>query len=450
MNSRAAVVRFLLALCLTVATSMTAVAQSTRTAIVRDAEIEQLVKEYAAPILRAAGLSNSGIEIIIVNDPSFNAFVSGRRIFINVGALFQSETPNEIIGVIAHEAGHIAGGHLFRLREQLDRARTMAVLTSLIGMGAVAAAAATGESGLAQAGSGLAAGGGELARRGLLAYQRSEEIAADRSAITYLNATRQSGRGMVRTFERLGGGLSLLSRRPDPYQMSHPLPNERIAALTRLVEESPHRDALDSVELMARHDLARAKIAAYTLGPSAVRRTFTDRSSLPAQYADAILAHLSGSPRDAVAKVDALIKRAPSNAYFHELKGQALLRANQPAEAVAAFRRAISLEPVRSNLIRMALGRALIATGDANGALDVILEGMRYDDRNPSGYQALAMAYGQLGDATRAELATAEMHYHSGNFPLAKQFAARAQLRLPEGGSDWQRAQDILNFQPIR
>ncbi len=166
--------------------------------IVRDAEIEALVRDYARPIFKAAGLSKSGIDIILVNDPRFNAFVAGRRMFINTGALLQAETPNEIIGVIAHEAGHIAGGHQDRLREQLARAQTMAVVASLLGIGAMVAGAPTDAGGLAQAGAGVAAGGAEAARRGLLGYQRSEEATADRSAIKYLEATGPVGQGHAR------------------------------------------------------------------------------------------------------------------------------------------------------------------------------------------------------------------------------------------------------------
>ncbi len=174
-----------------------AAAQQRSVPVVRDAEIEAVVRDYARPILKAAGLSGSNIGIVLVNDKSFNAFVAGRRMFINTGALVTSETPNEIIGVIAHEAGHIAGGHQERLREQLARAQTMAIVGALLGLGAAVAGAATDAGGLAQAGGGLAMAGGEMARRGLLGYQRSEEITADRSALTYLQATGQSAKSVV-------------------------------------------------------------------------------------------------------------------------------------------------------------------------------------------------------------------------------------------------------------
>ena len=214
-------------LAMLVASAGAATAYAQNVPVVRDAEIEALVRDYARPIFKTAGLSKSGIDIILVNDPRFNAFVAGRRMFINTGALLQAGTPNEIIGVIAHEAGHIAGGHQDRLREQIARAQTMAVISSLLGVGAMVAGAATDTGGLASAGAGIMAGGNEVARRGLLGYQRSEEATADQSAIKYLEATGQSGRGMLVTFERFQSALSLSGAKVDPYQVSHPMPRDR-------------------------------------------------------------------------------------------------------------------------------------------------------------------------------------------------------------------------------
>ena len=215
---------------------------------------------------QAAGLSKSGINIILVNDRRFNAFVDGRRIFINTGALMTAETPNEIIGVLAHEAGHLAGGHQQRLRDQLARAQTMAIVASLLGVGAIAAGAATDSSALAQSGMGIAVGGGEAARRSLLGYQRTEEVTADRSAVTYLEKTGQSAKGMLKTFQRFQSALSLSGTQVDPYQVSHPMPHERIANLEALATASPYFDAVDPPALQLRHDMMRAKIAAFTQG----------------------------------------------------------------------------------------------------------------------------------------------------------------------------------------
>jgi predicted Zn-dependent protease len=416
-----------------------------RVAVVRDAEIEALLRDYTAPILKAAGLANSGIEVVIVNDPSFNAFVTGRRIFIFTGALMMTETPNEIIGVIAHEAGHIAGSHQFRLRERLDAARTMSIVASLLGIGAVVGGAASGDGQVAQAGAGIAAAGNEVARRGLLAYQRSEESAADKSAIQYLDKTGQSAAGMLITFERLAD-LMQFNSNVDPYQMSHPLPRERINALRESAIASPNFSKMDSDALQARHDLMRAKIAAYTGGQGALSRIFRDRDSAPARYGAAILATLAGSPADAIKKAQALTKSQPKNPYFHEVLGDAYLRANKTKEAAAAYSTANKLAGGRSNLLRMAQGRAYLAAGDAEAAVKALETAMEYDKRSADGWQALAQAYGMLKRTGEAELATAEMHFNRGAFKEAKKFATRAQQRMPSGSPDWLRAQDILNF----
>ncbi|MBC8717546.1 M48 family metalloprotease [Ochrobactrum sp. Marseille-Q0166] len=418
--------------------------------IVRDAEIEALVSDYAAPILRAAKLGGRGVSVILVNSQSFNAFVDGRRIFINTGAIMQSETPNEIIGVIAHEAGHIAGGHQDRLREQLSRARTMAVIGMLLGVGAGVAGAASGSSAAAGAGGGIAMGSSEMAMRNLLSYQRTEEITADRLAVNYLNATGQSTKGMLDTFQRFATALSLSGTQIDQYRISHPLPRERIANLEELAKKSPNYNKTDSAALQLRHDMARAKIAAYSSNNmGALQRMFrSNPGGLPARYGNAITTYLNGSARSAIPKFEALIKEQPKNPYFHEMMGEVLIKANDAQGAAKAFQRAVSLDTRKSPLLRMSYGRALMLTGTKTNMPDAIKElkaGIAADPEFPGGYGYLAQAYGQSGDMARADLATADMNYYSGNLQQAQIFAIRAQKQMKRGTPDWLRAQDIIN-----
>ncbi len=423
-------------------------AQSRSVPIVRDAEIEALVRDYAEPIFRAAGL-RSGIDIILVNDPAFNAFVAGQRMFINTGALMIAETPNEIIGVIAHEAGHLAGGHQERLRDQISRAQTMAIVAALLGIGAGAAGAATGNHSMAGLGGGIAAGGAEMARRGLLGYQRTEEATADRSALTYLEKTGQSPKGMIRTFERFASALSLSGSRADPYQLSHPLPRERIANLEELARRSPHYDKRDSLELQQRHDLARAKIAAFTEAPGAAARLYKRTPGLAAEYGDTISTYLYGNPGEALRKVDRLIQKSPNYPYFHELRGEILIRANRPQEAAAAFERATRLDPHKDPLLKTGHGQALLAVDrpeELRKAASILKSAIAADRENPASYFMLAQAEGRLGNIASAELATAEGHFFSGRFQEAKIFAARAQQKLKRGSPGWVRAQDIIDF----
>ena len=435
--------------------ALPAQAQQRGVAVVRDAEIEALVRDYATPILDAAGLGRSGIEIVLVGSNSFNAFVAGRRIFVNTGTLMIAQSPNEVIGVIAHEAGHIAGGHQQRLREQLARAQTMAVIGSVLGAGAAVAGSLTGSRGLGQSGLGLFAGAPELARRSVLNYQRTEETTADRAAITYLERTGQSARGMLATFERFARDMSLAGTRADPYQQSHPMPRERIANLEELVRTSKFADRKDPASLQLRHDLARAKIAAYTQGHAAAMRLFGDAPrSLPALYADAIGTFLSGNSASALKKIDALVGAQPGNAYFQEMRGEILMRAGKPGDAAKAFARAMNLDKSRSGIIQVAHGNALLQTGRADDIRKATVEiqaGLTRAKEYAAGYRYLAQAHAQLGDIAQADLATAEGHFYSGSYKDAKIFAARAQQKLASGSPGWLRAQDIINYrQPGR
>ena len=424
-------------------------AQQGRVAVIRDAEIETLLKDYAVPILKAAGLSRRGIEIVLVNDPSFNAFVAGRRIFINTGAIQSAETPNEIIGVLAHEAGHLAGGHQQRLREQMERARTMAIVGGLLGIGAMAAGSVAGSRSGTSAGGALVSAAPGIAMRGLLSYRRSEEMNADQAAVKYLRATKQSAKGMLATFERFSSSLALAGVQVDPYQISHPLPRERIAMLETLAHESPYFDKADPAALMQRHQLARAKVAAFSGGQPAVARLFgRDRSSLAGRYGDAIATDLSGNSRAALGKMDELVKAAPNNAYFHEFRGEILLKLRRPGDAANAFGRAMKLANDSSGLIRSRYAFALLSTGDPGNArksVDNFRAAIQSDPDNLNAYLHLSQAYGLTGDIGNADLAMAEGHFRAGSMREAQVFAARALQRLPKGTPGARRANDILS-----
>src|SRR4051812_17737680 len=243
-----------------------AVAQENRgPPLLRDTEIEQLLREYTRPILRAAGLEKQNIQIVIINDAGFNAFVAdGRRIFVNYGALMKSETPNQIIGVLAHETGHLAGGHLAKMREQLAQAQTQMIIAMLLGAGAMVAGARSGAgSGLTNAGAAAISGPQEMIRRSLLSYVRQQEENADRAGVKFLTLTGQSAKGMYETFKRFTNDSLFSARGADPYLQSHPMPAERVAALEELAHSSPYWDKKDDAALQLRHDMVRAKISAF-------------------------------------------------------------------------------------------------------------------------------------------------------------------------------------------
>jgi len=421
-----------------------------RHTIIRDAEIENLLRDYSKPIFGAAGVTSRDAQIVIVQDRQFNAFVaSGRRMVIHTGTLLDAKTPNEVIGVIAHETGHLAGGHLENLRNQIARAQAIGAVVGLLGIAGMAAGAAAGSPSAAQMGGATLTMGEGVAVRSLLSYKRAQESAADRAALSYLSATHQSAKGMVTTFQRFADQQMLSARYADPYAQSHPMARERINQLEADASASPYWDAADDPGLQLRHDMMRAKLAAFTEGGTAVGRRYPKSDdSLPAQYARAIVAYRTGGTRGAIRAVDALIARVPSYAYFHELKGQILLEAGKAREAIGPLRQAASLAP-HPGLIRIMLGGAELAAGDGGLLGDAVAHlraGLEQEPLASIGYRQLAMAYQRQDKEAEAMLASAEGALIDGDIDTAKNFARRAQAKLKVGSPGWLKADDIVNY----
>src|SRR6266567_1729361 len=400
----------------------------------RDSETEQLLRDYTRPILRVAGLEKQNIQVVIINDPSFNAFVAdGRRIFVNYGAILQSDTPNQLIGVLAHETGHLAGGHLAKLREQLAQAQTQMIIAMLLGAGA------------------MVAGAQEMIRRTLLSYQRQQEENADRAGVKFLTATSQSPKGMYETFKRFTNEGLFAARGADPYLQSHPMPAERVAALEEIARSSPYWDKKDDAALQLRHDMVRAKISAFMERQDTVYRRYPlSNDSLPARYAHAIATYLHGDLRSALAQIDGLIQLQPNNPYFYELRGQALLEGAKPAEAIAPLRKAVSLSN-NAPLIEMLLGQALVATDNkayTEEAIAILRAAVARETEAPIGYTQLAMAYGRKGDYAQADLASAQAAYLRGDNKTARELASRAKTRFAVGTPGWDKADDIVTAKP--
>jgi predicted Zn-dependent protease len=422
--------------------------------VIRDTEAEQLLRDYTRPILRVAGLERQNIQVVIINESVFNAFVAdGRRIFVNYGAILQSETPNQIIGVLAHETGHLAGGHLAKLREQLAQAQTQMIIAMLLGAGALVAGARGGNSnsGLANAGAAVIAGPQEMIRRTLISYQRQQEENADRAGVKFLTATDQSAKGMYETFKRFTNESLFAARGADPYLQSHPMPAERVAALEELARSSPYWDKKDDAALQLRHDMVRAKISAFMERQDTVYRRYPmSNDSLPARYAHAITTYLHGDLRSALAQIDGLIQLQPNNPYFYELRGQALLEGGRPAEAVAPLRKAVQLSN-NAPLIEMLLGQALVGTDNkayTEEAITILRAAVARETEAPLGYMQLAMAYGRKGDLAQADLASAQAAFLRGDNKTARDLASRAKTRFAVGTPGWVKADDIVTARP--
>ena len=421
--------------------------------VLRDTETEQLLREYTRPILRVAGLEKQNIQMVIINDASFNAFVAdGHRIFVNYGAILQSETPNQLIGVLAHETGHLAGGHLARLRERLAQAQTQMIIAMLLGAGAIIAGSSRGSTGLADAGAAAVSAPGEVIRRSLLSYQRQQEESADRAGVKFLTETQQSPKGMYETFKRFTNDTLFAARGADPYLMSHPMPAERVAALEGIARQSPYWDKKDDPVLQVRHDMVRAKISAFMERQYTVYRRYPlSNTSLPARYARAITTYLHGDLNNALAQIDGLIQVQPNNPYFYELRGQALLEGGRPTEAIAPLHKALALSN-NAPLIEMLLGQALVATDNkayTDEAITILRAAVARESEAPLGYSQLAMAYGRKGNYAEADLASAQAAYLRGDNKTARELASRAKTRFAIGTPGWVKADDIVTAKPL-
>ena len=418
---------------------------------IRDTEIENLLNDYARPIFRAAGLGTGRVQMRIVKHDSFNAFVlDGRNVFVHTGTLTESDTPNQVIGVIAHEAGHIAGGHLAQLRDRISRDQTKSLLVKLLGIGLIIAGGASGADGTAGAGIGVMTAGDEIILRSLLSDRRAQESAADQSGLRYLNATKQSGRGMLETFERFAQQeyISASGATQDPFVRSHPVAADRLAQLREAVAKSQFFPEKDPPALQLRHDLMRAKIHGY-LKPGAVANRYPARdTSLPARYARTIATFFNRGLDAAMPELDALIKERPENPYFHELKADFLSRTGQAQLAVPHLRQAMKLAGGEPPLMAVRLAQALVGANDQKNIDEAISLARRslIEDPNSQAWRILAQGYGGKGDRPRAEYAIAEAHFLEGDIKQAKIFAQRAQRGLKDGSPEALRAGDIVNY----
>ena len=425
--------------------------------LIRDSEIEELLNDYARPIFKVAGLGSARVQVRIVKNDVFNAFVlDGRNVFVHTGTLMQANTPNEVIGVLAHETGHIAGGHMAALRARIAQDQTRALLTQIIGIGAmVAGGVAGGDGGRDVMGGGQAVlqGGNQVIMRGILSERRSQESAADQAGLQYLNATKQSGEGMLTTFERFQQQEYVSDQYKDPFVRSHPVATDRLARLRNLVESSPYVKATDPPALQLRHDLMRAKLSGYLERPSLVFNRYPAKdTSLPARYARAIATFFqggSGALESALTQMDALIREQPQNAYFYEVKGDLLMRSGKMQQAIPFMRQALKLAP-ESSLIRVQLAIALQQSDDPatlNESVTLLRKAL-IDDQNAQAYRMLAAAYYKQGKGPEADAMTAQAYFLEGNLKQSQIFAKRAQSKLRAGSPEWIKNDDIINYQP--
>lgn len=407
---------------------------------IRDTEIEGIIREWADPVFVAMGLEPSEIELLLINDPELNAFATrGRIMAVNTGLILQTRTPNQLLGVIAHEAGHIKNRHT--LRDGAQNAGMQPMLMTMA-LGALAAAA-----GAPDAAAVLFGNSQYFGTLSALRYMQGQEGEADLTGLRALDRAGESGRGLVEFFENFRAQEVFSDARRYPYFRSHPLSSDRIEALRRPAQAAANYDHVDSPERMAQHALIIAKIRAFMDPPTQTLRTYpmTD-DSLPARYARAIAWYRDGQTERALAAVDALIEGDPENPFYWELKGQIYFEEGRPQEAAEAHRHSVELKP-DAPLLRINLAHALIESNDPS-TLDEAVEQLKRatvaEPDNSLAWRLLAQAYASQGKEGEARLATAELYFALGRTDQATQFALRARDMLDRNSIEWRRAMDIV------
>jgi predicted Zn-dependent protease len=421
--------------------------------LIRDAETEELLRSYATPIFTVAGLNPRSVNIYLVNDNQINAFVSGgQNIFFTTELLLELDTPGEIKGVIAHEVGHIAGGHLARTQDAMKGTGALAIASMVLGVGVAAL-------GAPEVGMGVMTGGTHVAGRNFLAYSRSQESAADQAAATYLDSIGESGEGLLEVMHKFSGQELLSEQRQDPFVRSHPVSLDRIGALEARLEKSAFRARKDPPELIEAHHRMQGKLYGFVKPTAQTMRKFpASDTSIKAKIARTVAYYLQGDLDKGLKEIDALIAQSPDNPFYHELKGQMLFENGRIRESIAPHSKAVELKP-DSPLLRVNLAQAMLTLEDPallKPSLEALELSMRQDPEIAIGWHQLAIAYARDGQEGMAALATAERFFRasggdapgrpSPNRRDALLQATRALKFLPAGSPASFRAQDIIDM----
>ena len=423
--------------------SLLAVAQPVRAqSILRDAETEAMFDEMSRPLILAAGLSPRNVRVVLIQDDSINAFVAGgQTVYVHSGLIASADNANQVQGVIAHELGHIADGHVPLADAGIKPAAAIQILSLVLGIAAAAAGSGEGAAGIIAAGQQAAVGK-------YLAFSRVQEATADATGAKFLQTAGVSGRGMLEFFRKLQNleyraGYTNI----DPFSQSHPLSGERVVTLTETVKASPAFAKPTDPALEDKFRRVKAKLAGYVNDPP---RTLADYpvedQSLYAHYARAYAYHRGGYPEKANAEADALVQARPHDPYFLEIKGQILLESGKPDDALVPLREATERSGYQP-LIATTFGHALIATENPAHfaeAEKVLRQAVGRDSENPFAWFQLGVVYERKGDQPRALLATAERAALNGDLRTTSVSARGALAGLPPNTPDWIRAQDLV------
>jgi predicted Zn-dependent protease len=407
--------------------------------LIRDTEIEEILFRDSAPILEAAGIDSKSVEILLIGSKELNAFAAPRVMGFYTGLILESDDPNELQGVIAHEVGHLAGGHSAR-SDDFNRAGMRPFLLTM-GLGVLAALAGSPEAAI-----GLASSASMFGTIGALGYSREQESRADQAGATLLDKAGLSGKGLADFFDNFRYQEVFDEARRFAYFRSHPISSDRIEALRRRVEKQPNYGKVDSPEAIAEHAVMKAKLDAFLNPQIAIAKYSEKATDYPSRYARAIAYYQLKEPERAIKLIDVLLNEQPQNPYLWELKGQILFEFGRTQEAEAPQRKSVALKP-EAPLLRINLGQTLIALDDkakVNEGVAELRKSLTQEEDNAVAWRLLAEAYDKLGKDGLARLATAEYNFNVGDKRQARVFAMRAREMLDKGTPEWRRATDIF------
>ncbi|MFT3726965.1 MAG: M48 family metalloprotease [Terricaulis sp.] len=417
-------------------------------AIIRDVEIENTLKVYDTPVLRAAGIDPDSVQFHVVQDSSINAFVSnGRNIFVHTGLILAAKNPNEIIGVMAHETGHLLDEHQLRAGENIDVAMRPMLLS--IGLGVLAMMA-----GQPAAGAALIAGSQQFAMGDFVRFTQAQESSADQAGATLLEQSGQSGRGLIEFFNRELRPYEFMTRRLPAWMMTHPYSSDRVESLRRRVEGAAHYDAQDTDDNWRRFKFMQAKLVGFiqTQNQTLAKYPLSDTSEF-GRYARAIAYYRVSDFPPAEAELNSLLQEEPNNPYFLELMGQILFESNRAPASVPFYRRSLA-QNTHSALFQINLARALDganAPGSSEESIGLLRQATAEEPDNAFAWREMADVYSNRHQEGLAEWAWAEQSFAVLDCGTAYDFAQRSIRTMGHDGAVAQpiaarRAQDIVDI----
>jgi predicted Zn-dependent protease len=403
---------------------------------VRDAEIEKYLKEYIDPIFTVAGLNPKDAKIILVNENTVNAAaLPNSTMVLYAGFIRATKSVEQVIGVIAHEVGHIAGRHHVRGYAAMEKAQKTGMMVGLLGLtlGIL--------SGRPDVGMATAVGSMSQSIHSFLSYHRGEESAADMAALKFLEKLNWTSKGLMEFLETLQGQELLNSSQQDPYLRTHPLTRDRIESIR--VKINPSMNVLPK-EFYETYRLIHMKIDAFLFPVEKVEKKYNGQSDLD-KYAQAILAYRGAYYDKAISIVNCLIEKNPGNPFYHEFKGQILFESGKVNTSIPSYEKAVELMP-SSALLRIGLSQSLLRQ-DKKDYTEKAIKHLRYALRqekdNITAWHLLAIALGKQGNMADMALALAEEASYKGDWSTALEQAKRALWHLKKDGKASIRANDI-------